>query len=111
MTVLRSLDRNPVRAGLVLDPATYPWSSCAAYALGTPNPLLTFHPSYLGLSRDPQSRRRAYAVLLAPNADPKADGRDARWTTKRAVGSLGFLARHGARRGRAAKTATLPRNQ
>ena len=85
LAVLRYLDRNPVRAGLVQDPATYPWSSCAAYALGTPNPLLTFHPSYLGLSRDPQSRRRAYAALLAPNADPKADGRDARWTTKRAV--------------------------
>ena len=33
LAALRYLDRNPVRAGLVADPATYPWSSCAAYAL------------------------------------------------------------------------------
>ncbi len=33
----RHLDRNPVRAGLLNDPTTYPWSSCAAYARGTPN--------------------------------------------------------------------------
>ncbi len=111
LAVLRYLDRNPVRAGLVQDPSTYPWSSCAAYAQGTPNPLLTFHPSYLGLSRDPASRQRAYAALLAPNAHPKADGRDPRWTTKRAVGSLGFLARYGARRSRAAQTTTVPRNR
>ena len=36
LAALRSLDRNAVRAGLVKDPTTYPWSSCAAYALGTP---------------------------------------------------------------------------
>jgi isochorismatase family protein len=45
--------------------------------------------------RSPASR-----VHLAPNADPKADGRDPRWTTKRAVGSLGFPAGYGARSGR-----------
>ena len=28
------LDRNPVRAGLVDDPATYPWSNCAALRPG-----------------------------------------------------------------------------
>jgi len=28
------------RACLVDDPATYPWSSCAAYALGTPSRLI-----------------------------------------------------------------------
>ena len=75
------------------------------------NPLLTFHPSYLGLSLDPESRQRAYAALLAPNADPKADGRDPRWTTKRAVGSLGFLARYGARRGRPMRATTAAQNQ
>ncbi|HLA80522.1 MAG TPA: hypothetical protein VJP78_02670, partial [Thermoleophilia bacterium] len=44
LAALRYLDRNPVRAGLVNDPMTYPWSSCAAYALGTPNRVLTLHP-------------------------------------------------------------------
>lgn len=31
---------------------------------------------------------------------PKADGPDPRWTTQRAPGTLAFLARYGARRGR-----------
>ncbi len=31
----------------VNEPTTYPWSSCAAYALGSPNRVITFHPSYL----------------------------------------------------------------
>ena len=38
LAALRYLDRNPVRTGLVPDPAVYPRSSCAAFALGAPNP-------------------------------------------------------------------------
>jgi REP-associated tyrosine transposase len=41
LAALRYLDRNPVRAGLVEDPTTCPWSSCAAYARGDANPLIT----------------------------------------------------------------------
>jgi len=54
LAALRYLDRNPVRAGLLDDPTGYPWSSCATYTLGAPNPLITFHPSYLALSRYPK---------------------------------------------------------
>ena len=71
---------------------------------------LPFHPSNLGLGREVASRQRAYAELLAPSADPQADGRDARWTTKRAVGSLGVLACYGAHRGWAAKMAAVVQN-
>jgi len=78
LAALRHLDRNPVRAGLVDDPPAYPWSSCAAYALGTPNPLITFHPSYLGLSPYPAVGQRHYRTLLAPSPDPTADARDPR---------------------------------
>ena len=67
MAALRYLDRNPVRAGLVDDPTTYPWSSCAAYARGTPNQVITFHPSYLALSPYGKVRRRHYATLLVPS--------------------------------------------
>jgi len=95
LAALRYLDRNPVRAGLVDDPAAYPWSSCAAYALGTPNPLITFHPSYLAMSRYPKVRQRHYRALLASTDDPRADARDPRWTTARAVGTAAFLARYG----------------
>ena len=94
LAALRYLDRNPVRAGLVEDPATYPWSSCAAYALGTPNPLITFHPSYLALSPYPKVRHRQYRTLLGPSADSRADARDPRWTAQRAVGSAAFLTRY-----------------
>jgi len=98
LAALRYCDRNPVRAGLVEDPASYSWSSCAAYALGTPNLLIDFHPSYLALSSYPRVRQRHYRRLLAPSDDPCADARDPRWTTERAVGSTAFLARHGLRR-------------
>jgi putative transposase len=111
LAALRYLGRNPVRAGLVQDPTTYPWSSCAAYAQGTPNPLLTFHPSYLGLGRDAASRQRAYTELLAPSADPRADARDPSWTTKRAVGGLAFLARYGVRRGHPRPATPARQNQ
>ena len=43
-------NRNPVRAGLVDDPAIYSWSSCTTYIPGTPSRLITFHPRYLALS-------------------------------------------------------------
>ena len=98
LAALRYVDRNPVRAGLVEDPAAYPWSSCAAYANGAPNPLITFHPSYLALSRYPKVRQRHYRSLLAPSDDPRADARDPRWTTERAVGTPTFLAHYGLQR-------------
>lgn len=100
LAALRYLDRNAVRAGLVNDPTTYPWSSCAAYALGTPNRVITLHPSYLALSPYAKVRQRQYRTLLAPAADPRADTRDARWTTQRAVGSPAFMAPYAPRRGR-----------
>jgi putative transposase len=102
LAALRYLDRNPVRAGLVANPAAYPWSSCAAYALGAPNPVITLHPSYLALSRYSAVRQRRYRDLLAPSADLVAEGRDPRWTTDRAVGSAVFVARYtpSRRRGR-----------
>lgn len=36
----RYVELNPVRAGLVADPAEYPWSSARAHLLGNPDPLL-----------------------------------------------------------------------
>lgn len=98
LAALRYLDRNPVRAGLVDDPAAYPWSSCAAYALGAANPLVRLHSSYLALSPYPKVRQRHYRELLASTDDPRADAWDPRWTTERAVGTADFLARHGLQR-------------
>lgn len=73
--VLRYLDRNPIRHGLVDDPAVYAWSSCATYALGVPNSLITLHPSHLTLTRCPKVRQRHYR---APGADRRSSRRCAR---------------------------------
>jgi putative transposase len=107
LAALRYLDRTPMRAGLVNDPTTYPWSSCAAYALGTPNRVLTLHPSYLVLSPYAKVRQRQYCTLLAPSEDPRADARDPRWSTQRAVGSPTFMAPYVPRRGRR-RIGTMP---
>lgn len=109
LAALRYCDRNPVRAGLVDEPASYPWSSCAAYAFGAPNPLVHFHPSYLALSAYPKVRQRHYRAMLAPSDDPRADARDPRWTTERAVGSEAFMARHGLLRAHDQKVQTVIR--
>ncbi len=93
LAALRYMDRNPVRAGIVENAATYVWSSCASYAQGAPNGLIQFHPSYLGLSPYPKVRQKHYRAILASSTDPHLDTRDPRWTSQRAVGSLEFLKR------------------
>jgi len=92
LTALRYLEWNPFRAGLVQGRAAYPWSSCAAYVHGASSPLITLHPSDLGLSRYAKVRQRHYRDILAVQ-EPRADIRDPRWTTERAVGSVAFLTR------------------
>jgi len=51
-----------------------------SYALGTANPRITFHPSYVALSPYVKVRQRHYAALLAPSVDPRLDAREARWS-------------------------------
>ncbi len=53
----RYVELNPVRAGMVADPALYRWSSCRTNALGELDVLLTPHPLYLGLGDDEDARR------------------------------------------------------
>jgi putative transposase len=64
LTCYRYIELNPVRAGMVVHPWQYPWSSYAANALGAHDPLLTPHPLYLGLDQDPVIRRAAYRALF-----------------------------------------------
>ena len=94
LAALRYMDRNPVRAGIVEDPATYEWSSCASYALGAANRLIQFHPSYLALGAYAKVQQRHYRAILSPSKEPYLDSRDCRWTNQRAVGSPAFLERH-----------------
>jgi putative transposase len=97
---LRSLDQNPVRAGLVEDSATSPWSSRPAYALGTLSGLISLHPSYLSLSPYPRVRQCQYRTSLVASPDSRLDAREPRRATQRAVGSPAFLRPHTPARGR-----------
>lgn len=56
----RYIELNPVRAGLVADPADYPWSSHRHHALGAADALVSIHPTIAGLAAEPDRRRGLY---------------------------------------------------
>ena len=58
------IDLNPVRAGLVGDPARYPWSSHARYVGLRADKLVTPHALYWQLGNTPFSRDAAYQELV-----------------------------------------------
>ncbi len=58
------IDLNPVRAGLVAEPAEHPWSSHAALVGLRADGVVTPHPLYWALGNTPFSRERAYAGLV-----------------------------------------------
>jgi putative transposase len=60
----RYIELNPVRAGIVVAPADYHWSSYHSNALGCPSSLVTPHAEYLGLGVDPPTRMKAYRALF-----------------------------------------------
>lgn len=59
------IDLNPVRAGMELSPAAYPWSSHAHYVGLRNDKLVTPHPLYWEMGNTPFSRDAAYAQLVA----------------------------------------------
>ena len=61
----RYIELNPVRAGIVDNPADYAWSSYAAHALGRPIEMWSAHDEYLGLGGSVESRQVAYKALFA----------------------------------------------
>lgn len=62
----RYIDRNPVRAGMVRDPADYRWSSHRHYAFGAVDPLLRRHPIVEGIGSDEPARQARYRAMVAP---------------------------------------------
>jgi REP-associated tyrosine transposase len=64
LACMRYIELNPVRAGIVEQPADYRWSSYRSNALGHDDPLVTPHPLYYALGRSPETRRRAYAHFV-----------------------------------------------
>jgi putative transposase len=64
------IELNPVRAGMVNDPAAYRWSSYGHNALGKEDPLVTPHSRYLEFGRSPSVRCKAYRKMVASCLDP-----------------------------------------
>ena len=64
ITCYRYIERNPVRAQMVAQPAHYPWSSYAGNACLRSDSILEPHAEYLALGSDEASRPRAYRDLL-----------------------------------------------
>jgi len=61
----RYIELNPLRAGMVAEAGGYRWSSHGCNADGHEDPLVSPHPSYLGLGIGPEERRECYRELLA----------------------------------------------
>jgi putative transposase len=66
---MRYIELNPLRAALVADAATYPWSSLAHHLGLAADPLVTDHPRYWSLGNTPFDRQAAYARLCAEPLD------------------------------------------
>jgi len=72
LTLMRYIELNPVRAGMVAMPQDYPWSSYRRNALveGGPNAdWLTPHEEYTRLGLDDMARQKAYQALFASAVD------------------------------------------
>jgi len=60
----RYIEMNPVRAGIVQNPAEYGWTSYHCNARGLSSNILVPHPSYLALGDNHFSRLKAYRELF-----------------------------------------------
>jgi len=63
------IEMNPVRAGMVKDPADYIWSSFRSAAFGNRARLWTPNPEYLNLDGSALKRRQVYRSRMASWAD------------------------------------------
>lgn len=64
------IDLNPVRAGMVSDPADYPWSTHQHYIGQTHQPIVTAHELMWTLGNTPFSREKAYKELVQAGITP-----------------------------------------
>lgn len=64
-------DLNPVRAGMVANPADYPWSSHLHYCGARVDHLITPHALFWALGNTPFSREAAYIDLVQAGISPR----------------------------------------
>jgi putative transposase len=71
---MRYIELNPVRAGMVSDPAHYRWSSYRHNGLGQADERLTPHDLYQGLGTSDEERLASYRALFRSELDDDAIG-------------------------------------
>jgi len=64
LPAMRSIELNPVRVGLALNPEDYPWSSCQHHLGMRRDPLVTDHAQFWALGNTPFERDMLYRALL-----------------------------------------------
>ena len=64
------IELNPVRAGIVAEPAQYPYSSYRYYALGEQDSLITPSPAYADLGLNSSINRQIYANFIISKETP-----------------------------------------
>ena len=72
LSVMRYIELNPVRAGMVVHPRDYPWSSHRHYAYGESGPNLNWlvaPDQYLNIARSDEARRQGYRNLFKASID------------------------------------------
>jgi putative transposase len=67
----RYIELNPVRAGMVEEPADYPWSSYRFNALGIDDAIVTMHVLYASLGQTVEQRRAYYRGLFEHHISAK----------------------------------------
>jgi putative transposase len=65
------IECNPVRAGMVLDPRDYVWSSYAAHAFGVQDDTVTVDEQYLALGQTAEARQLSYRALFVSPFDDR----------------------------------------
>jgi putative transposase len=70
-TCMRYVELNPVRAGLVSEPAEYRWSSYRSNALGVRDTLITQHPQYSSLGKSAAGRQERWRELSREVISPE----------------------------------------
>lgn len=69
LTCMRYIELNPVRAGMVVAPADYRWSSYHCNANGATDKVTQSHPLYLALGKNPAERQHAYREVFRGHMD------------------------------------------
>ncbi len=70
LTCQRYIELNPVRAGMVVNPGEYYWSSYGINGQGKQNTLIQPHPLYQALGTDAASRQAIYRGLFQQHLEP-----------------------------------------